>query len=316
MDRFKFFNFYPGYLWRDVDFATFQGLMDGLSDTPWSGAVKSAILDGYDYSSASGFDVVVKSGIAVDADGSPLSVTGTSTVTVAGPSGGLGRKSLVVVREVFTNENYIAEPANPSNLVPLNTTQSAEVMVIDGNPSASPAYPDKGAHDVVLFGLLIGGADTQITADSVDYSKSEFVGKNSDLLKLAGWDAIVGLERFCTHRTINDLMASTGIDSVKRVRIMGPQSLSSTQVVNHPEKIISWDSDAIWTNAGAGLGLQVAATGVHLENPRMKDFTTAIEYTAAADFGTVLRPWYKNCTTKLTDNTTDGVESILTIVET
>ncbi len=312
LNRFEFFNFYEEYLWRETDFDTFQEMLKQLNNAGWRGAVGPAVLKGLDFEGAAAFQLDVGTGVAINNNGMPLVQTTTSTVTAAGPSGGQGRKSLVVIREVTTDENMIVEPTNPTNTVPLNSTSESEILVIDGTAAASPAYPSKESGDVVLFGLIIGGSDTEITEDSIDYSVSELVGKTTDFLKMAqGFDAIVGKSRYTDYREINDLMASTGVSGLRRIYIKDSDTLNEVQEINQPNMLFVFGPNVTYTKGTAATGLLVSASGVHLEMGSFEGFNggsdAAIGYAATAEYGTVSRVRFKDCTNEIADATSLGV---------
>lgn len=314
LNQFEYFNYYPGYLWRAQDFGTLQEVIQKLTKYLSKGSFGAAALMGHDYGGAVNFDLDVNQGISVDPNGQPLISTTSTTVTAAGPSGGQGRKSLVVARELLVDQNFIADPGNPSNNVPLNTTSTTQIVVIDGTPAGSPTYPSKLTNDVILFGLIIGGADTQITGSSIDYSVRECPGKNSALLNLGKeFSYVVGTGQSATHRTMADLVAA-GISGGSSVLITTNETVDSTIAWTVSDTRLQFAKGVTFTKGTAASGMTIAATGVDVAGGRWVGFSggsdVAIGFTSAAQLCSVSHARFSNCTNEIVDLSTIGTTII------
>jgi hypothetical protein len=126
----------------------------------------------------------LSAGIAAGPTGYLHAVTGTTAISVTGtPAASTqGRRTLVVVRPVLTDNTFITNPVSPFNTVPLEQTQGTQVVVIEGTDSATPDYPATQVNDVVLFGLKIPFGVTGLTSDNLDLEIRDVPGKNADNL--------------------------------------------------------------------------------------------------------------------------------------
>jgi microcystin-dependent protein len=100
------------------------------------------------------------------------------------------RRALLVIRHKFTGDTLIPKPSDPILNVFLNLHDDYELEVLLGIPAASPAYPAKGANDIILQGFLIpAGATlgTQCTLDAdvreVGFRPATRVSVDQTLLK-------------------------------------------------------------------------------------------------------------------------------------
>lgn len=166
---FRDHYFYQGYLWTPADFSNMQNWLNAQMRGNMEGAFGKSILTGLKVSPAGGMVLNVEPGIAVTANGRLMVVGSQQQGTFATPSGNPA-KSLIVLRPVETDSNNIPEPTNPGNNVPLHKKLLYSVVVINGTPAASPAYPATQANDVVLMGVSLANGQSSITAADFDYT--------------------------------------------------------------------------------------------------------------------------------------------------
>lgn len=119
----------------------------------------------------------VGNGIAYDPNGQLTSIdpgdttSKDFTITAADPS--LDRWDLLVIRYFAKGDTPVPKPSDPITTIDLNLIDDFELAVVAGTPSVTPAYPAKGALDIILAGLKVHAGDTLGTQVSVDLSIRE-----------------------------------------------------------------------------------------------------------------------------------------------
>jgi hypothetical protein len=174
----ELYNFYKRYLWNQNDFATWQNGMINYAQGMMDGTFHGSVLQGLGILSSTGLNFTVDGGIAFGPTGNLL--VNQSAVTGSLSMSSLPSRNLVVIRPNIIPENYITNPLNPNNQVPLNQVQSAQVLVLSGTPASAPAYPASGANDVVLFGIHLGASASSFGNESLDFEVRDIPGKNSN----------------------------------------------------------------------------------------------------------------------------------------
>jgi hypothetical protein len=144
---------------------------------------------------ASNFTGGVSPGFAVDPTGQliDIPVTGSAAsgfvIQASDPTN--PRWDLVVAEFVQTGDTLIPQPSNPANSVYMFLHEDFLVKVIKGTPAGSPAYPAKGANDVIIGGLKIPATATtgdQITIDTVVRECASFPDDGKNSLLNSGFD--------------------------------------------------------------------------------------------------------------------------------
>lgn len=120
----------------------------------------------------------VGTGIGYDAEGSIAEIpSGSGTFPVTASHASLNRWDLLVIRYKMTGDTLVPKPSDPINDIFLNLHDDYELAVIAGTPGVSPAYPAKGALDIILAGLQVPPASTlgnQITVDTSIRENAQF----------------------------------------------------------------------------------------------------------------------------------------------
>ena len=118
------------------------------------------------------FQGTVGSGIAYDPIGNQTRIDPSSpTSKIFSPAPAhptLPRWDLLVIEYAMTGDTPVPKPSDPITTINLNLHDDFLLKVIEGTPSATPAYPAKGANDIILDGLRIPAAatfGTQIVLD-------------------------------------------------------------------------------------------------------------------------------------------------------
>jgi len=162
------FLFYIKYLWGPTDFQNMQLWLQseyrGLAEGGFGGSILSGLL----CTPAGGMVVNVADGLACAPDGR-LIVFAAASATVATPAGNPAL-SLIILRPKLTDANNIPEPANPANTVPLHQQFQYDLLVLNGTPAATPAYPATQANDVILMGISLTSGQSSIAA--TDFERS------------------------------------------------------------------------------------------------------------------------------------------------
>lgn len=91
--------------------------------------------------------------------------------TTADPTN--ARWDLLVLEYLQTGDTVIPDPDDLATNVFLNLHDDFLLKVIAGTPAGSPAYPSKGALDIVLCGLKVPAAATLGTSITVDLTQRE-----------------------------------------------------------------------------------------------------------------------------------------------
>jgi hypothetical protein len=161
------FYFYFKYLWAPADFENMQAWLRGSIEGLAEGAFGGAGLSGLNVVPATGLTVDVDSGLGVSPQGRLLVLAAPGSATFASPSGNPAW-SLLVLRPTLTNVNFIPEPVNPSNPVPLHQQFGASLVVINGTPSPTPSYPATQSGDIVLMGVKLAASQSSIAITDFD----------------------------------------------------------------------------------------------------------------------------------------------------
>lgn len=161
-------NFYQKYDWLPADFANMQSWIWGALAALAEGAHGAAVLSGLEPVPAGSMNVQIGSGIASDGNGQPLVLAAPEVIAVPSPVGNPAR-SLIILRPTTENADYMPEPVNPSNSVPLTVKQKYTLMVLSGTPAGSPSYPATQAGDVVVAGVKLTAGHATIQASDFDY---------------------------------------------------------------------------------------------------------------------------------------------------
>jgi hypothetical protein len=179
-DSTSFFYWYRRYKVRAVDMTAFQTAMTETARGLGEGTHGAAVLRGFEVVPVSGYMLAVSGGITTAASGY-LGVMNSGVVldATAAATGALPCRSLVVTTPVLTDANTINSPTAPFNQVPLNQLQQMEVRLIPGTPALNPAYPAKGANDVIVCGIMAASGIAAITAPMLDFEARESIGANS-----------------------------------------------------------------------------------------------------------------------------------------
>jgi len=160
------FVFYFKYLWSPADFLNMQTWLQSEYRAIAEGGFGASILSGIKASVSSGLTVSMTNGIAVNSDGR-IVVFVAANATFASPAGNPAR-SLLVLRPKLTSANFIPEPVNPANSVPLHQKLEYDLVVINGTPAATPVYPSTVAGDIVVLGVSLTASQVTLVATNFD----------------------------------------------------------------------------------------------------------------------------------------------------
>lgn len=165
------FNFYDQYLWQAADFTNFQSWLQQTTAGIAQGAFCKAVLSGLDVVPSGGMNVNVAAGIAVNNVGRLMMSDSQVLALTSDPSNAVW--ALVVLRPVNTDMDLIPEPLSPLTMVPLDTKLGYQLLVLQGTPSGSPAYPATNVGDVVLMGVKMTAAQSSLTYASFDFAQTD-----------------------------------------------------------------------------------------------------------------------------------------------
>lgn len=179
----EFFYWYRRYKVRAVDMTGFQQAMVESPRAVSEGSFGASVLTGLTAAPVSGYVLGIQPGIAVAASGY-VDVLGVSgTIDLSSLAGATPSRSLVVLSAAPEDLNFIPSPTDPFTSVPLNQLQGCSLVLIPGTPSNTPAYPAKGANDVILCGIQMRPGVTGLSTDMIDFEVRESAGRHSELSK-------------------------------------------------------------------------------------------------------------------------------------
>lgn len=177
-DAIELFNFYRRYLWTDVDFTDWQTGMVDYARSLFEGTFNGAVLGGGAIT-INNLQVTIAALIGVAPQGNPLVINSSSSVTFTAP-GSNSRRDLIVMRPKVVQSDPITNPTDPNATVFLKQLQQAEILIIEGTAALTPAYPSKGANDVILCGVRIASGQTALTSVDIDLEVRDIPGRNSN----------------------------------------------------------------------------------------------------------------------------------------
>lgn len=167
----KQFYFYHNYLWTETDFGDLQDWIFETIGGIAEGAFGAAVLQGFDVTPSTGMIVTVADGVASNSNGRLLVGASLANQTFATPAGNPAW-SLLVARPVDTDEDDITNPEDPSGPdVPLHKKIGMSLVVLNGTPAGSPAYPSIVAGDVIIAAVKLTSGQTTLTTANFDYNK-------------------------------------------------------------------------------------------------------------------------------------------------
>lgn len=292
-----FFHYYRRYEWNETDFAALEESLRSYSNDALGALVQGAVLKGLDFTSSTGLQLSFASGVAVGPSGDLMVATGTSAVTVVAPTGANSNKSLVVIRPVWTESDYMVRPTDPFDSVPLHRVLSASVVLIQGTQAPSPSYPSIQSQDVVLMGVELSAGATGITATSnLNYQKRDQLGKNNDLGDLSPYDYVVGSShRLCTHKSLKQLLADANVAAGSRVLVVDNETVDTSAIaITKANLEIKFKPGVTLTAGTSTTGMTVASSGVTIDSARFDGFSYAIIILPGGDYGMVFRPRFIN----------------------
>lgn len=119
-------------------------------------------------------ELSVGNGIAYDENGQitridPSDLASKKKATIPDADPGLARWDLLVIRFKETGETLVPKPSDPIQSIYLNLTDDFELLIREGVPSLTPAYPAKQSGDIILAGVRVPAAAAIGTDCTVDY---------------------------------------------------------------------------------------------------------------------------------------------------
>jgi hypothetical protein len=141
-------------------------LITGLYPTPFPITLSGGAMTG-----------TVGSGLAFDPNGQitridPGSST-SKTFTIPASDVTNPRLDLLVIRYVQTGDTPIPEPSDPLTTINLNLHDDFVLAIIEGTPGITPAYPAKGACDIILAGIQVPANAANAAACTLDLNQRE-----------------------------------------------------------------------------------------------------------------------------------------------
>ena len=317
VQTFDFFKFYEDYLWTHADFENLQDAIKTYQEAGFRSALQSKVLSGLGFENPVVLDFDVAPGGAIDNSGRALVVSSAETLS-ATSDGSNPVWHLVVIRRKVDLINDIPEPLNPTNPVPLNERQSAEVVLIPGTPAGSPAYPSKVLGDVILFGLKMPTAAASVLSSYVDYSVSEYVRPNEELLKsIIGYDAVVTSDRGGTHQNLEALVADAALGTtIRKVVVLKSQTVD-TLTINADDVEIEFRKGVTLSKNSSATGMIVEGEGVTLKGLRMLNFNGGSDNAVVwrGEYGNILTARFKLCDNEVIDESVNGLSVLGTHTE-
>lgn len=122
-------------------------------------------------------------GIGFDLNGQLTNVTAetlSSPDFTLQPIGSLPRYDLLCIKYLSEGDTPVPKPSDPLTTIFLNLHDDFQLVVVEGTPSGTPAYPAKGNPlYIVLAGIQIPANATLGTQCTIDYSQREQANANT-----------------------------------------------------------------------------------------------------------------------------------------
>jgi hypothetical protein len=188
------YEFYFRYKWSQTDFDGLQDALVGLQRDMLGALAGPSLLNGGAVApSGATRAVTIQPYVAINASGYLNVNNDVVLASVTANASGNPRKDLIVARPLIVDGTMITRPTSPFDSVALTKLQKTEVVVIAGTPAGSPAYPSKGADDVIIAGLNVANGATSFIAGNIDTTVTELISTNTNF---SNW--VVGKD---THGT-------------------------------------------------------------------------------------------------------------------
>lgn len=181
----EIYNWYKRYKVLAADMTELQSQLLDRPSGMMEGIFAGSILSGLEAATTGGMSVQVNTGLAVGPTGFFHVVDSITTVNLTAPTGSNPARSLIVARPSLTDSDYITNPTNPFDTVPLRTTLGSAITLLPGTAASSPSYPGTESNDVVICGVRTYPGQTSITVADIDLTVRDNVAKNSSGLQNA-----------------------------------------------------------------------------------------------------------------------------------
>jgi hypothetical protein len=246
-------------------------------------------------------------------DNKPVFLSANESVIVPTANPSQDRIDIVTVRAALQDsqtETRKFKDAFSSSISTSDTVVSkewlAEVVLVEGVPSATPAVPATPAGYVKLAEVLVEAANGVTAAVNITDSR--------ELLPLAAtvgttgsrdYDAVIGdtNEIGFSHETLKAALDDSAIQSGAKILVTRDETIDITPEVTKDNIEIVFKPNVTLTKGTQTKGLIINANGVRITNGRFADFSTggdiAIEIGAANDYNMIRDVRFLNCDTTI-----------------
>lgn len=182
-----------------------------------------------------------------------------------------------------------------------------DVSVVAGVANAVPVVPATPAGYIKL-------AEVYVTAVTGVANQAAITDKRTLLPFISqpvygGYDAVVGSSSFCTHATLNEVMADQNVALLKNILVLDHPALTASQVISQGNLRIEFRRGAkIIAGAYTGTGISINADSVELLGAKFENMTIGVQVEATKKNNIVNRCRFLACTSDIVDN---GINSEL-----
>jgi hypothetical protein len=180
---------------------------------------------------------------------------------------------------------------------------------VAGTPNASPSVPATPAGFIKIAEITVSASTGIASQSSIKDSRSLLplaIDKKAGGLL---YDAVVGTEDFCTHATLNDVMADLNVLNIKNILVVGHASISSTQTINQSDLRIEFKRGVTLTGT-APVGITISGNGCEIIGARFNGLTSGVQIDSGAKNNSVMGCRFLACTNDILDNGTNSILSM------
>lgn len=176
---------------------------------------------------------------------------------------------------------------------------SIEIVVTSGTPDVTPVAPANPAGYIQLCEILVEAANGIVAEANVTDKRN--------LLPLAGfsgatgsneYDAVVGDTSILgvSHETLKAALDDPAILAGSKILVTRDELIGTIPVVAKNDIQIVFKTGVSFTDNGAGIGIDINANGVIVQNARLVNFTSGINIQSGSLYNIIERVRFNNCT--------------------
>lgn len=209
--------------------------------------------------------------------------------------------------EIYESENrrYKEEFVDTifSQAMTISKRPKADILYTAGVAGAVPAAPAVPAGYLKIAEILVTAVTGIVSQAAITDSRTLLPVVTNSIYNGQIYDAVVGSSPFCTHATLNDVMADLNAANIKNILVESHPALAVTQVINQNNVKIEFKRGATLTaGVEVTLGLNLNADGCEVIGAKLSGFATGIQIPATKKNNLISRCRFVACPTDISDN--------------